>query len=286
MFIIHWSPDHDKALREFKEYLGIRGLSQNTIDAYFYALKAFLEHTEKEVEEISAADLLKHLVFLKEQLKLASSTLNQRRAALRLFFRDILKVNLPEMLLKYTKRPQRIPEILTTSEVMRVFKATDNFKHRTILMTIYSAGLRVGEVARLKPTDIDSKSMKIHVRQAKGQKDRQTMLSEKLLVTLRLYWKEERPETWLFPGSKTTQPINTCTIQKSFNKSVQKAGIRKKVTVHSLRHSFATHLLEAGVSLPYIQQLLGHSSIRSTMIYLRVAPESTKIKSPLDRISL
>lgn len=286
MFVIHWSPAHDKALRELKEYLSIIGLSKNTIDAYFYGVKAFLEYSEKDVEELSEQDVLKHLVCLKQQRGLASSTLNQRRAALQIFFRDVLEVPLSKKLLRYTKRPQRIPEVLNALEVTKVFNATDNIKHRVILMTIYSAGLRVSEAVHLKATDIDSKSMKIHVRQAKGKKDRQTMLSEKLLITLRQYWKEKRPETWLFPGSDSKRPLNVCTVQKAFKKSVARAGISKPVTLHSLRHSFATHLLEAGVSLPYIQQLLGHSSIKTTMIYLKIAPESAKIKSPLDRLPL
>lgn len=286
MFIIHWSPAHDKVLKDFEQYLNLLGRSKDTIRAYKYCTKSFLEHTEKDVEELSARDVFEYLVYLKEQLGQANSTLNQKRAALRVFFRDILEKPLPNTLLKYSKRPQHIPEILTPSEVEQVLKATDNLKGRTILMTIYSAGLRVSEAVHIKPSDIDSKSMKIHIRQAKGQKDRQTMLSEKLLEKLRLYWKATRPQTWLFPGFDPTKPISIRCVQKTFKASLMKAGIHRPLTLHSLRHSFATHLLEAGVSLPYIQQLLGHSSIKTTLIYLKVAPESAKIKSPLDSLSL
>ena len=286
MFLIHWSPAHDNALEELTNYLGILGRSSNTARAYVGGARDFLQHTEKDLDELSESDVFEYLVYLKEQRGLANDSLNQRRAALRMLFEDILGRPLSRKVLKFAKRPKRLPETLTTSEVTGLLQAAENFKHQTILMTIYSAGLRVGEAIRLKPLDIDSKSMQIHIRGAKGQKDRQVMLSEKLLVQLRQYWRIHRPKGWLFPSTHSESHLNSQTVQKAFKKAALKAGIRKPITLHCLRHSFATHMLEAGVGLPYIQQLLGHSSIKTTMVYLKVAPKSAGVTSPLDRLAL
>lgn len=286
MFLIHWSQAHETTLDKLESYLGILGRSSNTTKAYVGGVKDFLRHTPKDVDELEGNDAFTYLVHLKEERGLDASTLNQRRSALRLFFDGILEKPLPKKALKFTKRSKRLPETLTTSEVTDLLQATDNFKHQTIFMTIYSAGLRIGEATHLRPLDIDSKSMQIHIRGAKGQKDRQVMLAEKLLAQLREYWKIYRPKEWLFPGARSNGPIDCRTVQKVFKQVALKAGIRKPVTPHCLRHSFATHLLEAGVSLPYIQQLLGHSSIQTTMIYLRVVPKSAGLTSPLDRLAL
>lgn len=286
MFLIHWSQDHDNALADFENYIGVLGRSPRTAQAYVAAARNFLSCTKRGLDELTEDDVFQYLVYLKEQRGLDASTLNQKRSALRLFFRDILEKPLSKKVLKFTKRPKRLPETLTTTEVTNLFQAADNLKHRTIFMTIYSAGLRISEAVHLKPLDIDSKNMQIHIRGAKGQKDRNVMLSDKLLDQLRLYWKAYRPKEWLFPGIYPNAPVNTGTVQRAFRKVALKAGIRKPVTPHSLRHSFATHLLEAGVGLPYIQQLLGHASINTTMIYLRVAPKSAGVTSPLDRLAL
>ena len=286
MFLVHWSQAHDNALEELTNYLGILGRSSNTARAYVGGARDFLQHTKKDLDELSESDVFEYLVYLKEQRGLANDSLNQRRAALRMLFEDILGKPLSRKVLKFAKRPKRLPETLTTSEVTDLLQAAENFKHQTILMTIYSAGLRVGEAIRLKPLDIDSKSMQIHIRGAKGQKDRQVMLSGKLLVQLRQYWKIHRPKGWLFPSTRSESHLNSQTVQNAFKKAALKAGIRKPITLHCLRHSFATHMLEAGVGLPYIQQLLGHSSIKTTMIYLKVAPKSAGVTSPLDRLAL
>lgn len=286
MFLTHWSQAHDNALEEFANYLGILGRSSNTARAYVGGARDFLQHTKKDLDELSESDVFEYLVYLKEKRGLASVSLNQRRAALRMFFDDILGKPLSKKVLKFAKRPKRLPETLTTSEVTDLLKATESFKHQTILMTMYSAGLRVGEAIRLRPLDIDSKSMQIHIRGAKGQKDRQVMLSEKLLVQLRRYWKIHRPKGWLFPSNRSERHVDSRTVQKAFKQAALKAGIRKAITPHCLRHSFATHMLEAGVGLPYIQQLLGHSSIKTTMVYLKVAPKSVGVTSPLDRLAL
>ena len=286
MFLTHWSQAHDKALAELENYLVILGRSSSTVTVYVGGARDFLRHTKKELTELNPKDVFEYFLYLKKQRDLADATINQRRAALQIFFEVILGSPLPKALLKYAKKPKRLPETLTTTEVTDLLQATDNVKHRTILMTLYSAGLRVSEASHLKPLDIDSKSMCIHIHGGKGQKDRQVMLSEKLLAQLREYWKIYRPKEWLFAGARSADPISSRSVQRMFKESALKAGIRKPVSPHCLRHSFATHLLEAGVSLPYIQQLLGHASIKTTMIYLRVSPKSAEVTSPLDRLSL
>ncbi len=245
-----------------------------------------MQKTTKDIKDLSPEDVYSYLVYLKEDQNLAGSTINQKRAALRIFFEEVLERSLPKKVIKYSKRPKRIPEALSQSEIIVLFQATDDLKMRTVFMTMYSAGLRVSEATHLKPVDIDSKDMRIHIRAGKGNKDRQVMLSERLLDSLRDYWRLCRPKEWLFPSSRSPQPINSTTVQKAFRKAAIKANIKKHVTTHSLRHSFAIHLLQAGTSLRYIQELLGHANIQSTMIYLKAVPESADVKSPLDRLQI
>ena len=173
--------------------------------------------------------------------------------------------------------------VLAQSEIKDLFNAVINLKHRTILITIYAAGLRVSEAANLKVTDIDSRNMQIRVVQGKGQKDRYTMLSPKNLEVLRDYWKYYHPKDWLFPGNPMDKPISTRTIQKVFKTAKTKAGIKKEATVHTLRHSFATHLVEAGTSIFHIQQLMGHTNPKTTSVYIHLSRKDVlQIKSPLD----
>ncbi len=177
--------------------------------------------------------------------------------------------------------------VLSQEEVAKILSSVDNVKHRAILMLVYSAGLRVGEVVKLKIEDIDSQRMLIHIKGAKGRKDRYTMLSETALKVLREYWEEYRPQKWLFEGAKEGRYLSTRTVQAIFEQAKEKAGIKKDVSVHSLRHSFATYLLEGGTDLLYIQELLGHASSKTTEIYTHVSSKTlSKIKSPLDTMNL
>ena len=175
--------------------------------------------------------------------------------------------------------------VLSLDEIFRIIATIVNLKHRMMIMTTYSAGLRISELTHLRCHDIDSQEMRILIRSGKGEKSRYVMLSERLLVDLREYWLAYRPGVWLFPGQDRSQPIGPKTIQRVFKRARDAAGIDKPATPHSLRHSFAVHLLEAGVNLKYIQELLGHSSIQSTLIYLKLAPEGAKVvPSPLDQL--
>jgi site-specific recombinase XerD len=164
-----------------------------------------------------------------------------------------------------------------------LFHAASNPKHRALLMTIYGAGLRAGEAAQLQVTDIDSKNMTIRVRQGKGRKDRYTLLSKNNLHILRWYWKLCRPSVWLFPGTTTEEPISARAVGEIFQQAKKKAGIRKPVSTHTLRHCFATHLLEQGTSVIYIQHLLGHTSLKTTSIYIHLTrKDALQVQSPLD----
>lgn len=182
-------------------------------------------------------------------------------------------------------KERKLPNVLSFEKIARIFKVIENEKHKTILFLVYSAGLRVGEVVKLRLEDIDSKRMLIHVVQGKGKKDRYTLLSELALIQLRKYYKLYKPEKWLFPGQVANEYLSERTVQRIFKDACFSAKINKTVSVHSLRHSFATHLLENGTDLRYIQELLGHSNTRTTEIYTHVTQKSlANIQSPLDKM--
>ena len=189
--------------------------------------------------------------------------------------------------IKRPRKDKKLPVVLSGGEVSKILSAVSNIKHKAILMIIYSAGLRVSEVVKLKVEDIDDERKLIRVKGAKGRKDRYTILSDKALETSEIYLKSHKPKKWLFTGAKKTGHLNIRSVQKIFDNAVKSAGIRKDVSVHCLRHSFATHLLESGVDLRYIQELLGHKSSKTTEIYTHVSNKNLgKIKSPLDNLNL
>jgi site-specific recombinase XerD len=186
--------------------------------------------------------------------------------------------------IKYPKRKKRLPVVLDLSEVETLFAATSNLKHKAILMITYSSGLRISEVSRLKITDIDSKRMMVWIQRGKGGKDRYTILSQRALDCLRQYWREYRPKEWLFEGQKEGTHITISSITQIFQKAKKIAGITKPACVHTLRHSFATHLIEAGTSLHHVQLLLGHRSPTTTTVYLHVSRMNlAQVTSPLDK---
>ena len=188
---------------------------------------------------------------------------------------------------KRIKKDKKLPVVLSQNEVTMILSSVSNIKHKAILMLTYSAGLRVGEVVKLKVENIDADRKLIHVKGDKGRKDRYTILSDVALVVLKDYLEEHKPETWLFSGSKPNKHISTRTIQTIFKQGKEKADIKKDISVHCLRHSFATHLLESGVDLRYIQELLGHQSSKTTEIYTHVSNKNLRaIRSPLDNLRL
>lgn len=253
---------------------------------YLYYNRDFLNFTGKNPSDINDHDVKDYLLYLAEEKESAASTLNQAINALKFYYGTMLKKKFVYKV-KRPRKDKKLPVVLSKEEVARIINSVDNMKHRTILMLVYSAGLRVGEVVRLKPEDIDSKRMLIHIKGSKGRKDRYTLLSEKTLEVLRAYWRKYKPEKWLFEGARDGRYLSIRSVQKVFEQACDKAGIRKEITIHGLRHSFATHLLEGGTDLRYIQELLGHKDSKTTEIYTHVSTKSLgKIKSPLDSIDL
>ncbi|MBW1811956.1 MAG: site-specific integrase [Deltaproteobacteria bacterium] len=277
------TPLRQKMINDMK----VRGFSERTQEAYVYAVKGLAKHLHRSPELISQEEVQSYLLNLQEKRQLAWSTCNQAASALRFFFGVTLDNPAMALWIPPRKKKKQLPEILSAQELERLFAVTENPKHRLMLMTAYAAGLRVSELTVLKVSDIDSQRMMIRVEQGKGNRDRYTILSQRLLKELRQYWKIERPEPFLFPATGKQTPMSSRTVQRVYWVAKKKTGIKKGRGIHTLRHAFATHLLEAGVDLPTIQILLGHSSIRSTSIYLQVSRKKlSRTQSPLDLLQL
>jgi len=218
-----------------------------------------------------------------ENKQLASATVNQVFNALRFLYVDLYKMPFKIGNIPRPKKDKQLPVILSREEVMSILGNIENHKHKALLMLIYSAGLRVGEVVRLRISDIDSDRKLIYLKSAKGKKDRYSLLSDTALENLRIYYRMYKPKNYLFEGFKENEHLSERSVQEVFKRAVRQAGIRKHVTVHSLRHSFATHLLESGVDLRYIQEVLGHASSKTTEIYTHVSHQKLgQIINPLD----
>ena len=271
--------------RRMIEDMKLKNLSTKTIDAYVSRVSAFARHFGRSPQDLGRDDVRAYLLHLIQKKKVSWSVYNQTLAALRFLYEVTLGRKDVLERIPFPKQPKRLPVVLSLDEVTRFFAAVVGIKHRAILMTAYAAGLRLSEVTGLRVEDIDSKRMVIRVRQAKGRKDRYVMLSPRLLALLREYWTVVRPTDWLFPGDIPGQPITGKAVHLSCVRAARDAGLDKHVTVHTLRHSFATHLLEAGTDLRTIQVLLGHRKLETTAIYTHVSPAAVEAtRSPLDRI--
>lgn len=269
------------------EELQRRNYATGTIRLYLQHVAAFAQHFHRSPDQLGAEDIRRYQLFLIQEKKLAWSSYNQIVCALRFFYVKTLKHACLLEDIPFPRKQQRLPLILSQEEVARILTAPPHLKSRALLMTIYAAGLRRSEVARLRVSDIDSARMTITVHQGKGQKDRVVMLSPVLLDTLRQYWRHAKPKQWLFPGDNPGQPISGNDIFMVFHNAVRRAGITKKVSPHSLRHSFATHLLESGTDLRTIQILMGHRSLKTTARYLHISQHHVRATaSPLDGLNL
>jgi integrase/recombinase XerD len=273
--------------RRMIEDMTLRNFTQQTIDTYVQCIARFARYFKSSPELLSPEDIRAYLVYLVQERRVSFSYYKQTRSALRFLYRVSLGRNDVLDAIPPVKEPRTLPVVLSPDEVARFFAAIRNIKHRAILMTAYAAGLRISEVTQLQATDIDSQRMVIRVRQGKGRKDRYVMLSPRLLEALRAYWKAVRPRDFLFPGAIPGRPITTESIKKVCQRARKAAGLGKNITAHTMRHSFATHLLEAGTDLRTIQVLLGHRSFSTTARYVHVATASLpSIKSPFDRLDL
>lgn len=271
-------------LERFEQWLRSKRYSENTIKTYKDALKSFLVfYAQKPVSAITNEDVVVYNNAYILKNKLSSSYQNQIVNALKLYFRtvqdkkiDIEKVHRP-------KREKLLPNVLSKEEVKAILEAHGNIKHKAMLSMIYSCGLRRSELLNLKPSDIDSKRNIVLLKNAKGKKDRIAPLSPKILSLLRMYYKDYKPTIWLFEGQSKGEQYSEKSLQSVLKQALQKVGITKPVTLHWLRHSYATHLLESGTDLRYIQELLGHSSSKTTEIYTHVSTKNIQqIKSPFD----
>lgn len=261
--------------------------SEYTLRNYSSAFREYLNYFRgKPIDSLSQDQIEKYLLYLIENRHVSASYQNISINAIKFYYEKVLGNDRITVDIKRPVRENMLPEVLTEDEVERLINCTENTKHRCILMTLYSAGLRLGEVVKLKIADIDSKRKLIIVRGGKGKKDRYTLLSENLLRMLKKYYIKEKPKDWLFEGTLGGQ-YSMQSIQHIMADAVKRAGIRKHATVHTLRHSFATHLLENGTDLRYIQSILGHNSIKTTQIYTHITSKGIQgIMNPLDRFKI
>jgi len=272
-----------KLREQLERDMELKRYSPRTRACYLACVKDFVRHFGRSPEELGAEEIRTYLHYLITERQVSGSAVAQAYSALKFFYQTTLQRGWELSQIPRPMRQKKLPVVLSSSEVGSIFSRVLNLKHRAILMTIYSAGLRLSEAAHLRVRDIDSQRMLIRVDQGKGNKDRYTLLARGTLAILREYWKACRPVDWLFPGHRKDRPVDVSTIQKVFKRACEQAGIRKPASVHTLRHSFATHLLEAGTDLYSIQKLLGHTSGQTTAVYLHVsARDLGRVVSPLD----
>ncbi len=261
----------------------LREFSPRTQEAYVAAVSGLAKFCKKSPDKIVQEEVENYLLNLRQELKRSASTCNVVISGLRFFYEHTIKDESVKLRLPPRKKTKRLPEVLSREDVNRVISSPANIKHRVILMTGYSAGLRVSELVSLRQEHIDSSRMVIRVDQGKGKKDRYTILSQRLLRELRIYYKAYRPKNWLFSAKNSIRHISISSAQRIYYKAKKKAGITKGKGIHTLRHCFASHLLEAGYDVRRIQILMGHRSLLTTMGYLHVSSKGLgMVKSPFD----
>ncbi len=273
------------AINTLKKMLVLKGYSSNTIRNYcneFHHLLRLLGN--RSVNDLQKQHVLSYLLWLLEKQGCSETQVHTAVNAIKFYFEKVMKREKEFYDLPRPKKPFKLPEVLAEEEVIEIIKKINNLKHRTMIMAGYAAGMRVSEIVNLKVKDIDSKRMMIHIHSAKGKKDRLVPLSKKLLETLRAYYKEYKPKEFLFEG-QSGEAYSTRSAQQILQEAKDKAGISKKGSIHMLRHSYATHLMEGGTDIRIIQELLGHNSIKTTMRYTHVSKKDLgKIESPLDKL--
>ena len=270
--------------RRMLEDMQVRNFSPHTQRSYVQQVSQFARYCQQSPDRLGHEEIRSYQLYLTNDRKLAVSSVLLAVAALRFLYTVTIKKDWRvEDIIPAPKKPQRLPIVLSPDEVLQFLDCVPGLKHRAILTTCYAAGLRISEVLHLRPNDIDSRRMVIRVEQGKGQKDRYVMLSPTLLELLRMWWRVERPTTWLFPGDRPGQAISKDAVEQACQKARRRCGIPKPITPHLLRHAFAVHLLETGTDVRTIQLLLGHRSLATTARYLRIATiKVCATTSPLD----
>lgn len=276
-------PINKSALEKLIETLQLKGYSANTIRTYrnefVQLLNALKSHN---VNDLDATRIRSYFLYCVNELKLSENTIHSRLNAVKFYFEQVLHRDKIFIEIPRPKKPSKLPQVISVRDIKKLFRVTTNLKHNTMLKLCYGLGLRVSEIVNLKIADIDSGNMQVFIERAKGKKDRYVNLPESILEQLREYFRQYRPKKYLFEGQTGGQySIRAC--QKVFTEAMRKAGINKAVGIHGLRHSFATHLLENGTDISFIQKLLGHKDIKTTLRYTHVSRDAIKnIKSPLD----
>jgi len=274
----------EELLKRLKQDIRLRGHSQNTMDEYVHRIRKFMIYSNRPLQELDEADVKNFLLYLIEERNLKKSSVNTYNSAVRFLYGVTLNRPLNVWQIPRCKSERELPQLLTQEEISRLFQHTPNPMYRALLMTIYGSGLRVSEAVGIKVCDIDSEKMRIFIRQGKGGRDRYATLSQTALNALRAYWITCQPTDDLFLTRLKKKPTPR-SVNNAFQASMVRAGISKNATVHTLRHCFATHLLEYDINLFHIKKMLGHRSIRSTSWYLHYAEgAASQVKSPLDRI--
>jgi len=282
------SKENELALSLFNRLIILKGYSPATLKTYSNEFRQYLE-TLKGVpaKELSPERLKDYLYYCHTQLKMSEAHIHSRINALKFYYEQVLGRESFFWEIPRPKKQIQNPTLFNQDEIAAILKGTENIKHKTMLMMAYSAGLRVSEVIALKPADIDSKRMCLHIKQGKGKKDRMVGLSPVLLVMLRAYWQEYKPKVYLFEGSEPGTPYTSRSLQLVLGQAKVRAGVLKKGSIHALRHSFATHLLDKGTDIMMIMKLLGHNDIKTTLRYLHVSNRDLlQIVSPLDALTL
>lgn len=278
-------PANQAAFQTYIETLQLKAYSKNTINTYRNEFaQLLLALKSHKVVDLTPDRLRSYFLYCINTLKLSENTLHSRINAVKFYFEQVLKQEKFFFEIPRPKKPSILPKAINAQDIKRLLDATTNLKHNTMLKLCYGMGLRVSEIVNLKITDIDSKNMQVFIERGKGKKDRYANLPQTILEQLRAYFLEYKPKKYLFEGQYGDQ-YSTRSAQKVFAQALKKAKINKEVGIHGLRHSFATHLLEAGTDIAFIQQLLGHKDIKTTMRYTHISKQTIKkIKSPLDNI--
>ena len=269
--------------QRYLQDLRLRNYAPRTLQTYVECVSLFARYFKRSPEKLEREHIREYQLYLVEEKKCSWSRFNQTVCALRFLYRNTLGRDWAITHIPFPRKQKKLPVVLSREEAALFLAAIKNLKYRAVLSLCYGAGLRISEALHLQVSDIDSKRMMIRVRQAKGHKDRYVMLSPKLLELLREYWKKDRPSTWLFPGRCKHQPLDSTTLQHVCRLARHDSGITKPVTPHTLRHSFASHLLEAGANIRTIQLLLGHNSLQTTAVYTHVSQTTVaSTVSPFD----
>lgn len=273
-------------LERMTHEMQIRNYSERSIQCYTSLLTKLANHFDIPLNDVSISQVKE---FLHQRItidKVSTSTVNQTISAFKILQEDVLGLKWEGLKLKRPRRNQKLPVVLSLEEVQSLISSTLNLKHKALLSLTYSSGIRREEAQKIKPENIDSERMRVHITNGKGRKDRYTILSQKALELLRFYYKSTRPSVYLFESSfERGKFLSASTLDKIVKNSAKKADIKKKISFHTLRHSFATHLLEQGVNIKMIQRFLGHSSIKTTMVYLHIANiEPSSVVSPFDNL--